>query len=71
MEPRFWFPNRARELLNKVKNHCQVCAACDRRITRWLVISNGPQFLIDPVPQTAWTLSPCPKLTWVRTHMIV
>ena len=29
MEPRFLFPHGARELLNKVKSHCQVCAACN------------------------------------------
>ena len=29
MEPRFPFPHGARELLNKVKSHCQVCAACN------------------------------------------
>ena len=29
MEPRFLFPHGARELLNKVQSHCQVCAACN------------------------------------------
>ena len=29
MEPRFLFPHGVRELLNKVKSHCQVCAACN------------------------------------------
>ena len=29
MEPRFLFPHGARGLLNKVKSHCQVCAACN------------------------------------------
>ena len=29
MEPRFLFPDGARELLNKVKSNCQVCAACN------------------------------------------
>ena len=28
METRFLFPDRARELLNKVKSHYQVCVAC-------------------------------------------
>ena len=28
MGPRLLFPHRARELLNKVKSHCKVCAAC-------------------------------------------
>ena len=29
MEPRILFPHGARELLNKVTDHCQVCAACN------------------------------------------
>ena len=29
MEPRFLFPDGARELLNKVKSDYQVCAACN------------------------------------------
>ena len=29
MKPRFLFPDRARELLSKVKRHCKVCAPCN------------------------------------------
>ena len=29
MEPRFLLPDREREFQNKVKSHCQVCAACN------------------------------------------
>ena len=29
MEPRFFYPDGAWELLNNVKSHCEVCAACN------------------------------------------